>query len=89
MSAHTPAARGQEKEGPLSACLGFVPLATTTPEPIAMTSGLIRPSTVEPTELKEKRVPSDVTAPTAIHYPHRPALPGCCGLDGYLHCLPN
>ena len=44
----------------------LVELATTTDEPCAITSGLIRGGVlvVGPTELKLLRVPEDVTAPT-------------------------
>src|SRR5690606_7425481 len=46
----TPAAAGEEKEVPAleEYCVSLFPLAEITVEPIAVTSGLIRPSSVGP-----------------------------------------
>src|SRR5688500_1081910 len=67
MRATTPAVSGHENDVPLAEpyALGELRSATLTFTPMAATSGLMRPSALGPTELKEARAPLKATAPTA------------------------
>lgn len=64
--AATPAESGQENDVPSAELYPELPTATWTPDPIAMISGLIRPSAVGPTALNDAREPDEVTAPAVM-----------------------
>ena len=63
--AATPAVKGQEKDVPDHTLypVGTLALAVYTLTPIAITSGLMRPSAVGPYELNDARIPPEFTAP--------------------------